>query len=271
MGNTTDLVISDHPIGMNLETCIAGWIQEKKDLSESIDTETAYTTTLFQFRSLLNSAQRDLDADPREVAPAAQGWAGLSAREGKSVTAATFNHRLAILSSFYEYAIRHEVLNYNPMERVKRRKQGRKDAARPIPTTRVKSGFAKIDRTTPEGRRDYMLLVIALATGRRADELAGLRYGDIQWHSETCTIIWRRCKGNEQMVNILPERTTTLLRDYLSAEYGAELGMLAGDAAVWPSYSPRNKGQAIGYKTVSRMCEEYLGTSKSTRRDIPGP
>lgn len=262
MEHTTDLIISDQPIGMNLETCIAGWIQEKRDLSESSDTELAYITTLFQFRALLQSAQRDLDADPREVAPAAQGWAGHSTHPGKSVAAGTYNQRLAILSSFYKYAIRHEVLHYNPIERVMRRKQGRKDAARPIPTSRVKEGFAHIDRTVAEGRRDYTLLVIALATGRRADELAGLRYGDIAWHGETSTLTWRRCKGNEQLVNILPERTTTILRDYLYAVYGAEIGTLAPDAAVWPSYSHHNTGQAIGYKTVSRICEKYLGTSK---------
>ena len=91
------------------------------------------------------------------------------------MTATTFNQRRSIISSFYKYAITYEVLQYNPMERVKRQKLGKKDAAHHLASRTIKMGLAKIDRSTPEGLRNYALLVVALDTGRRAHELVNLR------------------------------------------------------------------------------------------------
>jgi hypothetical protein len=50
------------------------------------------------------------------------------------------------------------VLHYNPIERVKRRKIGAKDAARHLTASQVKKGLQQIDRSTAEGLRDYALL-----------------------------------------------------------------------------------------------------------------
>lgn len=54
------------------------------------------------------------------------------------MTATTFNQRRSIISSFYKYAITYEVLQYNPMERVKRQKLGKKDAARHLASSTIK-------------------------------------------------------------------------------------------------------------------------------------
>ena len=49
---------------------------------------------------------------PSVVAPAAQGWAA-SSKRAATVAPNTYNQRLASLSSFYQYAIKHEVLTAN--------------------------------------------------------------------------------------------------------------------------------------------------------------
>jgi integrase len=49
------------------------------------------------------------------------------------------------------------------------------DAAQAIPPDEVESTLDAIDRSTAEGLPDYALIAIAVYTGRRASELAGLR------------------------------------------------------------------------------------------------
>jgi site-specific recombinase XerD len=246
---------------MTLDQSILAWLDEKRADSER--TADAYELTLLDFRETLRSAGLDLDSEPALVAPLAQGWARSSRRQGASVTPTTFNQRRSIVSSFYKYAIAYEVLQYNPMERVRRQKLGKKDAARHLASSIIKSGLARIDRSTPEGLRDYALLSIALATGRRASEIAGLRYKHLHRDGNTCVVDFDNCKGKKSFTNRLEVKTTSALYAYLESVYPGQLLTLSGDAPVWVSFSDRNKGQPIGTRTLSNICERFLGTSKT--------
>jgi len=248
---------------MSLEQCISAWLDEKTGLSESDKTHAAYQETLTQFRDLLTARGLDLDAATSLVFPLAQGWAG-SSTVGRMVAPSTYNQRLAILSSFYEYAIRADVLERNPITKVKRRKLGEKDRARALKPAQVKEGLHKIDRDTPEGLRDYALLSVALTTGHRASELAGLRLKHVHLQGETCVVTWARCKGNEAMESTLEKATTTALYAYLTHPqvYGTGLLSAPGESPVWLSVSKRNEREAIGPRTISNMCKEFLGSSK---------
>jgi integrase/recombinase XerD len=197
------------------------------------------------------------------VAPLAQGWARSSKREGVTVTATTFNQRRSIVSSWYKYAITYEVLEYNPIERVKRQKVGKKDAAHPLSSETVKAGLQKIDRSDPSGLRDYALLSVAFATGRRVSELAGLRYRHLHKDGNTCRVDFDNCKGKKSFTNRLAPKTTKALYIYLETIYPGQLLTLPSDAPIWISFSDRNKGQALGTRTISTICETYLGTSKT--------
>src|SRR6266446_5360871 len=88
---------------MSLDQCIAAWLDAKKGRSGSEKTATAYRDGLAEFRDLLASTGRDLNAGASIIAPLAQGWAQVSKREGATVSPSTYNQRLAILSSFYRY------------------------------------------------------------------------------------------------------------------------------------------------------------------------
>src|SRR5438876_5874836 len=141
---STDITIYQPAAHMTLDQSILAWLNEKRADSER--TCRAYELTLNDFRAVLHKVGLDLDSEPALVAPLAQGWARHSAREGVTVTPTTFNQRRSIVSSFYKYAITYEVLAYNPMERVRRQKLGKKDAARPLASSTIKSGLAQIDR-----------------------------------------------------------------------------------------------------------------------------
>jgi integrase/recombinase XerD len=258
---STEITNYAPPQHMKLDQSIRAWLDEKR--ADSVRTANAYEETLKDFRGMLQSVGLDLDSEPSLVAPLAQGWARSSKREGVSVTPTTFNQRRSIVSSFYKYAIAFEVLLYNPMERVRRQKLGKKDTARHLASSTIKSGLAKIDRSTPEGLRDYALLSIALATGRRASEIAGLRYKHLHRDGNTCVVDFDNCKGKKSFTNRLEAKTTNALYTYLESIYPGQLLTLSGDAPMWVSFSDRNKGQPIGTRTLSNICQRYLGTSKT--------
>jgi site-specific recombinase XerD len=261
--STSLTIVQPPPTAMTLEQCIGGWLHEKQGRSDSSKTYRAYKENLEQFRAILRASGLDLDGPASAIAPLAQGWAA-SSRRATSVSSNTYNQRLASLSSFYGYAIKHDVLASNPITRVARRTVRKLHAARPIAGPDVKHGLAQIDRNELAGLRDLALLSVALATGRRGSELAGMRYGHLHKHDNgTCTVIWPRCKGNKQMIDELPEKTTRVLYDYLYAAYGSALGALAATAPIWLSFSHHNERQAISIKTVQRICDARLGTPKS--------
>ena len=89
-----------------LDQAIIAWLDAKYGRSGSTKTYVAYAGGIARFRAALQGSGLDLDGDPRAVALAAQGWAAErqpGSRGSGPVSPATYNLRLAILSSFYMY------------------------------------------------------------------------------------------------------------------------------------------------------------------------
>jgi site-specific recombinase XerD len=247
---------------LTVEQMIAAWLNAKTSRSGSEKTRRAYADTLQSFRVLLLATGLDLFSDQVSLlALAMQGYAGKGAA-GHEVSSSTYNQKLAILSSFYSYAIKHGATKENPVILVERRAVATKHAALPLATSTVKSGLSSIDRTAIEGLRDYALLSLALATGRRASELAHLQWNDIRTSSTKMVIIWQRCKGNKQMSDEIKPKTRQALEVYLHAFYGASLGVLNNDAPVFVSLSRNNYGGTLSIQAISDICKKHLGTSK---------
>lgn len=241
-----------------LDQAVGAWLHAKFNRTESSRTRRAYEDAIASFRAVLHRAGRDLDGDPALIALAAQGWAASG-----SPSAATFNQRLSILSSFYGYARKGGLLGgENPIERVERRPVQRYATSRALDTETVKRQMMTIDRTSLEGQRDYCVLAVGLQTGRRISELASLRWGDLQIGGNQITLHFRRCKGGKQMRDTLPAALSTAIAAYLRAAYGDRLRSLPREAPIWISFSPRCAGEAIGVTTIRRTCERVLGTTR---------
>src|SRR5437588_6835251 len=104
-----------------LELAIAVWLDAKSGRSHSLNTALNYREHLNSFRQTLLQANLDLDSDPAVVATLAQAWAGFSAKD-VTIQSATYNKRLAILSSFYTFARkRGYIKEENPIGRLERR------------------------------------------------------------------------------------------------------------------------------------------------------
>lgn len=245
----------------SIENMIAAWLHAKGNRSGSARTLKAYRATIAEFRFVLQSAGLDLDSDQRAVRLIAQSWAGES-RRASTVTASTFNTRLGIVSSFYGYAVKVELLQSNPITRLDRRSTHSYASARPIAASAIRDGLAAIDRATLTGKRDFALLTVALTTGRRLAELAALRLGDVSIAGDLVTLTFRHCKGGKVMVDTLSNKVTAALLDYLHASYGERLSDAPISAPIWVSKSNRSNGKAIGVRAISGICEARLGVSK---------
>lgn len=246
------------PESSRVDLAVAAWLHAKGGRSGSRETSVAYTATLTSFRARLQAVTLDLDADARAIALAAQAWAA----EGEPAPA-TFNRRLAILSSFYRYAQAHELLAIgNPIARVDRRPVESYGTAEALPVAEARRRLASIP-SGPEAslvdRRDYALITTALLTCRRLSELAALRWRDLRVNVDgTVSLSFGRTKGGKVARDTLPRAASKALLGYLHAAHGSALGDLPPDAPVWVSTSRQNPGAALSsssFKTIahSRM------------------
>ncbi len=236
-----------------LDLAIAAWLEAKTGRSGSQKTARAYSDVLQGFRAAIVAAGADLDSQPTALALAAQRWAGRGAP-----AATTYNQRLAILSSFYSYAVKHDLLAANPIALVERRPVQAYAAAAPLTPAEVKARLAEIPKHTVAGLRDYALLAIALHTGRRLAEIAAMVYGNVrQLNDGRVAVTFPHCKGGKVMRDTLPLAVSRSLMAYLYQLHGAALGTLEAAAPVWVSL------QQLGRH--ARPCLDHAGNAADLR------
>jgi integrase len=211
----------------------------------------------------------------------------------RPVAPSTANLRLAAISSFYTYALRQDLLRgVNPVARVERRRIEAYAAAHPLAYDDLRMQLADLDLTTDAGLRDYALLLIALSTGRRVAELAGMRQEHLTIRKRTVVIDWPRCKGGKRMRDELPrggargaaadalvawiERLAEAERDMraestnqhetavlvVSAPSSGQSGR-SPERPVWVSLARNGTaGHPLSVRAIAQLCEKRLGTSK---------
>jgi len=265
-----------------LDLAIAGWIHSKKQRSQSRKTEKSYRDTLYQFQAALRFKHLDLDRlsfEPQQeyhgmserqiVTLTAQEFASWSTTS-KEVKATTHNQRLSVLSSFYEYAILNDFLDYNPIKKVERSKVQQYKTSKALTSEQTASGLNAIDRTTQRGKRDYAILTVLFATGRRLSEVGGLQRQDIYVSRQNIvTLNFPDLKGNKEISDKLDEKTSKALLDWLHDYYG-DLAAVPAEAPLWVALASGGRtggsfGQALSARSFSDICQKYLDTGKVHR------
>jgi integrase/recombinase XerD len=125
----------------------------------------------------------------------AQAFATYSTKRTRA-SDATQNTRLAILCSFYDYAIERYLLMpmdnaghvMNPIKVIDRTKVEAYHNITWLEAEEVTQRLQHIDRSTPEGKRDYILLHILFYTGRRLQEVASLEWQHIHQAGASITL-----------------------------------------------------------------------------------
>jgi integrase len=249
-----------------IDQYVADWLASKSAKSGSEKTSKAYVDTMADFRAALAERGADLLSDPALVAMTAEQWA-MSSKTGRTVKPATFNQRLAIVSSFYDFYGKKAVLAGraipNPISAVDRRKVQAYASAQPL--NDLDKRLKAIDRNTLQGKRDYALLIVLAMTGRRLSEVASLKRENLVIQGKEVTIYFSKVKGGKEMKDLLKGKSAAVLLDWLQAYYGDNLDVIPPDSPLWVdlSHSAKSKGtRPISIKSVANICEKYLGTSK---------
>lgn len=246
----------------SVDFAIQAWLHEKKNRSGSERTYRTYARTIQAYRAALAGVGLDLDSDTRRLSLVLQSFAagtvgGVAVRQA---SAATYNLRRSVVSSFYQYCRRHELLDSppNPAERVEPRPTQSYRNATPISPEILRQRLLEIDRDSLAGKRDYALLVVALTTGRRLNEIAQICLKDIQGDG---TILFPSTKGGKVMRDKLSPSVLAALKDYLNTRTGMDI--LPSDEPIWLSLSRnRSRGYPLSVQAIEDICERRLGTSR---------
>lgn len=258
-----------------IDLAISVWLDAKEHKSGSQRTRKLYERTITNFRALLRSVGYDLDPDSniageiteqsrrnacREIALAAQGFAAMSASE-KPVSEATYNNRLAILSSFYEFAKWRDFFTAdNPLRKVERASVQLYKDVQPLDANEVKRRLKLIDRSDPMGARDYAMLAIFFQTGRRLAEVVNLHWRDVQIQGEKMTLTFH-CKGNKTMMDTMPPGVSKSVIAWLEKAYGS-LELLP-ETPLWISFTRRSQSRiGLTMRSVPNILRKHLGVSK---------
>ena len=259
-------VVSHRP---SIDGIVAGWLAEKEGRTQSQNTRKIYREAVTRFRHFLWEHGLDMDSEPGLIAPAAQAWVSEAWNKEKEVGNATYNQRLAVLSSFYRYVQQQRPGQDvpNPIARLKRRPTQDYASAQPLSKKQTEQGIASINRSTFQGARDYALLVVALTTGRRVAELAALAKETIKGQpvitddGEAITLFFKRCKGGKTMIDRLSPKASEAVRQWLLRNYGGLEAMPEG-APLWPALAYHGRGHPLTPRSISIICQRYLGSSK---------
>jgi site-specific recombinase XerD len=253
------------PATSDIDLLIAAWLDSKFSRSGSQRTRQEYATCLDNFRRGLRRAGLELDSpNTSQVATLAQAFASYSAR-GKQVAPATRNQRLAILSSFYVFALRRAGWRDNPIDVVERSSVQEYAGSAALPAEVIAARLAEIDRASLAGKRDYALLAVLLSTGRRLSEVAGLEMRDLEPAGGSLVLVFRRCKGGKVQRDALPAPARVALLAWIRACYGdgVQTGRQDDERPIWTVLvRGQHYGKRLGIQGIADVCKKRLGTSK---------
>lgn len=86
-----------------------------------------------------------------------------------------------------------------------------------LPSTFSKEEIGKllhsIDRSSPKGKRDYAMLLLAIRLGLRSSDIAGLTFENIHWDTQSIDLVQRKT-GRDIALPLLPDTGNALI-DYM--------------------------------------------------------
>jgi len=163
----------------------------------------------------------------------------------------TRNARLAAVRSFFRYAALRHPEHAALIARVLEipTKRGERKEVRYLDAAEVDALLEAPDRDTWTGRRDHVLLGVAVQTGLRVSELTGLRVGDVELG--TGAHVRCRGKGRKERSTPLAKETVAALREWMKERRGSH------DEALFPT----RRGTPLTRSAVGCLVAKHAATA----------
>ena len=210
----------------NLAALLEGFFPRRlmQQRQASAHTIASYRDT---FRLFLRFAQKRLKTAPSALdleqldAPLIAAFLADLEQE-RGVGARSRNLRHSAIRSFFQYAVFESPGHASLIQRVLAIPSKRCTRKQVCHLTReeVEALLAAPDRSTWSGRRDHVLLLLAVQTGLRLSELTGLRTTDVRLGSAAYVHVLG--KGRKERCTPLAKQTQAALRSWMDRDLGPE-------------------------------------------------
>jgi integrase len=202
---------------------------------------------------------------PYEVAPAhLKDW---QVELEKDVTPGTVYGMTSRVSSFYNWMLSHGpdewklAIKMNPVDlaRPKAPKPYQSQSSKSLDDGQIKALLdhvrQKAESGDKVGKRDYALMIHFALTGRRREEVIGLRWSDIR--SNGAMVVTYRVKGGNLETRIVRDPTVrAAMLDYLEAS--GRLESMADDTPIWTRHDRAGKpGEQLTSRAFVNNLKRY--------------
>lgn len=171
----------------------------------------------------------------------------------RGISISSRNTRLAAVHSLFQFAALRHPEHAEMISRVLAIpvKRARRAVVSFLTAEETDALLASPDRTRRTGRRDHVLLALAVQTGLRVSELTGLRIADL--HLDTGPHVRCTGKGRKDRATPLTRQTADLMRGWLDERGGA------GSDPLFPGPG----GAALGTDAVRRLIQRHAAAASA--------
>ncbi|MBQ9913556.1 MAG: site-specific integrase [Clostridia bacterium] len=132
-----------------------------------------------------------------------------------STSPARFNHPYQNLSSFFNWAIKQDIITKNPITTQGIKKKRDDGNIKPASIEDIKKMLDSFDKTTYAGLRNYIITLVMLDTGIRTSELIRLKDNDFDFGAKQIIISKTISKTRRHRIVYLSNSTATALANFI--------------------------------------------------------
>lgn len=122
--------------------------------------------------------------------------------------------KMVTLRQFFLYLKKNKMIEHNMMANIDMPKS-QKHLPQTVSLESVTKVLHIIDQSSPAGKRDYLMLLLSVASGVRVSELIHLTTNDFNYKAKRIRVVG---KGNKERLVPLDAKTCDLLEDYIHHE-----------------------------------------------------
>ncbi|MEG6522894.1 site-specific tyrosine recombinase/integron integrase [Desulfotomaculum sp. 1211_IL3151] len=164
------------------------------------------------------------------------------AKQEKSYSSRTMMRNIATLKSFFNFAHLEGLLESNPAKRLKSPKIP-EEIPRFLVPEEIERICASVDRDTPEGLRNYTMIITLYYAGLRVSEMVNLQLSDLHEYQDLSV---RKGKGGKSRLVPIHRNLKQNLQEYLEKRHSTSSYLF-----------PNKQGQPLTTQFVRKMVKKY--------------